>query len=171
MDFVNTPLADCPQCVLDLFDTMIEELIKSIDGMPVRCSVYSGGIVVYLPKVLAHRPSAIAQVHKKTLIECLRALHALRLNEAGTVDTLEYKEESGLYNIIHDELSSFKHIEVVDRRCAICFAYTHHTIHKNNHSICNRCVLKIDKCPICREPIVEDDDDSVYSEDEINSRD
>ena len=169
MEYSNIPLKDCPQSALDLFNDMLRELVKSINGMPVECGVYGGGIVVSLPKVFSHRPCILAQIHKSTFIECLRLLRTITINDAGLLDSTQYKQESEVYSIIHEELQRAKHIELEDCRCAVCYVYTRNTVHKTSHPICNRCILKVDKCPICRQPIEKDEDeDSNYSDTDID---
>ena len=39
--------------------------------------------------------------------------------------------------------------------CAICFEKTKLLITRCRHVVCSECIVKVEKCPVCREPIVK----------------
>lgn len=153
LNYLNTPFNECPENILEAFDDMLQFSIIKINDMPVRCELLPSGIVVYLPHFYKHRSSVIWHIHKHTITKCLEELKKLEIDESGERKTEQSRIEAESYNYIRDFFEDAKHIEVKDYRCSVCYCFTHRTVHNSLHTVCNRCIVKLDKCPICRLPI------------------
>jgi hypothetical protein len=153
LDYINTPFDECPDNIIEAFDDMLQFSITKINDMPVRCELIPSGIVIYLQQFYKHRSSIIWHIHKHTMASCLEELKKLEIDEAGERRTEKNRIESDAYNYIRDSLESANHIEVKDYRCSVCYCFTHRMAHNSLHPVCNRCIVKLDKCPICRIPI------------------
>lgn len=170
MEYLHVPLVSLPSVALDRLDSLLNLTINKIDELPVRFQVYQGGIVIFLAKSFAYRQDCITQIHAPTMAECIEKLKTIRINAAGVLDTAEYNVESELYAVLRDKLKNTPHITLIDRQCAVCYNYTPHMVpHLGSirHPLCNRCILKVERCPICRQKILLESDLDTDSEEDL----
>lgn len=152
-DYINIPFTECPYEILDAFDEMVRLSITKINNMPVYCELTPTGLAVSLPFLYRYRPSVIHHIHKPTLASCLEELKKLEIDESGEKKTEQNNREAEAHSYISEILEESKHIDIQDFKCSICYCFTKRTVHENSHVVCNRCIVRLDKCPICREPI------------------
>lgn len=171
MEYVNEPLDTLSSSVMDKLDSVINKSIDRIDNLPVRFQVYSGGLVIYMTKSFAYRQDCITQIHGKTMADCIEQLKGVHINEAGVLATETYRLESTFYDMMREKLAHTPHINLIDHRCAVCYNYTPHTADGHQHPLCNRCILRVNSCPICRQKILleselVDSDGTYYTSDD-----
>jgi hypothetical protein len=174
-DYVNVPFMKCPPDVFDAMDKILRLSIKRINDLPVVCELSYTGVTIRLPKFYKYRSSMIYHVNKCTLASCLEEISKIEIDASGERKNKDRDLEAEVYEYIGDILDEVKHVDVAEYRCSVCYSFTDRMVHGSSHPVCNRCIVRLDKCPICRLPIetlpeapqtdYDEDSDGDYEED------